>query len=176
MFEVVLDSACNQLFWKERNPRDFVVCNRPMAPRLLDGTGHRILVVDDDVAIRVLLQAVLKRLNFTVDLAEDGAAGLEKIRNGQKFSLILLDLMMPKVNGYEFLTQLDGQTSRARPHVVVFTAAGQRGVDKLPPNSVCNAILKPFDLEVFLALVEQCINQRHGQATGNGGGASAPPA
>lgn len=125
-------------------------------PRTLDGTGHRILVIDDDVAIRVLLQAVLKRLKFSVDLAEDGEVGLQKVAR-EKYDLVLLDLMMPRVNGYEFLTQLDQRNHQPRPHILVFTAAGQRGVDKLPPNSVCSTILKPFDLEVFLSLIEGCL-------------------
>jgi DNA-binding response OmpR family regulator len=125
-----------------------------------DGTGQRILVIDDDVAIRVLLQAVLKRINFEVDLAEDGEVALEKLRV-RPYDLILLDLMMPRVNGYEFLDRLEQRDSVRRPHIIVFTAAGQRGIDKLPPNSVCDAILKPFDLESFLALIAKCMNGDH---------------
>jgi DNA-binding response OmpR family regulator len=131
-----------------------------MVARTPDGTGQRILVIDDDIAIRVLLQAVLKRMNFKVDLAEDGAAGLEKLKH-TNYDLILLDLMMPRVNGYEFIDRLDGETYDPRPHIIVFTAAGQREVDKLPPNSVCNAILKPFDLEIFVSLIEQCLAGHH---------------
>jgi CheY-like chemotaxis protein len=132
-----------------------------------DGTGQRILVIDDDVAIRVLLQAVLKRINFEVDLAEDGEVALQKL-NGQPYDLILLDLMMPRVNGYEFLERLDhrdGQRDGARrPHIIVFTAAGQRGIDKLPADSVCDAILKPFDLESFLSLITKCMNGGHSKS------------
>src|SRR5437773_11735101 len=89
----------------------------------LDGTGKKILVMDDDLAIRVLLQAVLRRMKFDVELAEDGAAGLERMgRQGDgkagdgkagdgdgdgKFDLVLLDLMMPRLNGYEFIEQID---------------------------------------------------------------------
>jgi DNA-binding response OmpR family regulator len=131
-----------------------------MVARTPDGTGQRILVIDDDIAIRVLLQAVLKRMNFDVDLAEDGAAGLEKVKH-TSYDLILLDLMMPRVNGYEFLDRLDRENYDPRPHIIVFTAAGQRGVDKLPPNSVCNTILKPFDLEIFVSLIERCLAGHH---------------
>src|SRR5882724_10814704 len=67
----------------------------------LDGSGRKILVIDDDLAIRVLLQAVLKRMRFDVELAEDGAVGLEKVKQNGSFDLILLDLMMQRVNGYE---------------------------------------------------------------------------
>jgi CheY-like chemotaxis protein len=128
----------------------------------IDGTGRKILVVDDDLAIRVLLQAVLKRMRFDVELAEDGSVGLEKLKRNGKVDLILLDLMMPKVNGYEFIDKVgteypDGE----RPHIVVFTAAGKRGVDKIPPNAICNSILKPFDLEKFIEMITDCLTETH---------------
>ena len=128
----------------------------------LDGSGRRILVVDDDLAIRVLLQAVLKRMNFDVTLSEDGAAGLEQLRNDPPFDLILLDLMMPRVNGYEFIERVaEGRDRVSRPHIIVFTAAGKRGVDKIPEDSVCNAILKPFDLEKFIEMIGECLKGAH---------------
>lgn len=127
----------------------------------LDGTGRRILVIDDDLAIRVLLQAVLKRMKFDVELAEDGAAGLEKMRQNGGFDLILLDLMMPKLNGYELIDKLGHEFPGARPHIIVFTAAGKRGVEKIPKNTVCNSILKPFDLEKFIDMIGDCLNQTH---------------
>lgn len=126
----------------------------------LDGAGRKILVIDDDLAIRVLLQAVLKRMKFDVDLAEDGAAGLEKVQRNGNFDLILLDLMMPRLNGYEFIEKI-GQSPGPRPHMVVFTAAGKRGVDKIPRDAVCNSILKPFDLDKFIEIIADCLNKQH---------------
>jgi len=128
----------------------------------IDGSGRKILVIDDDLAIRVLLQAVLKRMKFEVELAEDGAVGLDKLRQDGQFDLILLDLMMPRINGYEFIERVnkefpDGQ----RPHIIVFTAAGKRGVEKIPADSVCNSILKPFDLEKFIEMITDCLTQTH---------------
>jgi Response regulator containing CheY-like receiver, AAA-type ATPase, and DNA-binding domains len=127
----------------------------------IDGTGRKILVIDDDLAIRVLLQAVLRRMNFEVELAEDGAAGLEKVQQNGTFDLILLDLMMPRLNGYEFIAEMGKQFGDRRPHMIVFTAAGKRGVDKIPANAVCNSILKPFDLEKFIDMVGDCLNKTH---------------
>ena len=130
----------------------------------IDGTGRKILVIDDDLAIRVLLQAVLKRMKFEVELAEDGAAGLEKVQQSGKnraFDLILLDLMMPRVNGYEFIERVGAMDGNGRPHIVVFTAAGKRGVDKIPAAAVCNAILKPFDLDKFIEIIADCLNRQH---------------
>ena len=127
----------------------------------IDGSGRRILVIDDDLAIRVLLQAVLKRLKFDVDLAEDGAVGLEKLKSNGQVDLILLDLMMPKINGYEFIEKIKRDYPDGRPHIVVFTAAGKRGVEKIPANTVCNAILKPFDLEKFIEMITDCLTETH---------------
>ena len=127
----------------------------------IDGTGRRILVIDDDLAIRVLLQAVLKRMKFDVELAEDGAAGLEKVQSNGSFDLILLDLMMPRLNGYEFIDRIAQTFPQGRPHIVVFTAAGKRGVEKIPADAVCNAILKPFDLDKFIEIISDCLNKTH---------------
>ncbi|HET7710797.1 MAG TPA: response regulator [Thermoanaerobaculia bacterium] len=127
----------------------------------LDGTGRRILVIDDDLAIRVLLQAVLRRMKFDVDLAEDGADGLERLQENGSFDLILLDLMMPRLNGYEFIEQVRLRYPGARPHIVVFTAAGKRGVEKIPTAAVCNSILKPFDLDKFIEIIAECLEQTH---------------
>lgn len=132
-----------------------------MSSGKIDGTGRKILVIDDDLAIRVLLQAVLKRMKFDVELAEDGAAGLEKLRQNGRFDLILLDLMMPKINGYEFIDRVIKDYPSIRPHIIVFTAAGKRGVDKIPPNTICNSILKPFDLEKFIEMISDCLEQTH---------------
>jgi CheY-like chemotaxis protein len=139
-----------------------------MAVGKLDGTGRKILVIDDDLAIRVLLQAVLRRMKFDVELAEDGAAGLERLahhgdgkQGDGKFDLILLDLMMPRLNGYEFIEQIDKRFSEDKPHIIVFTAAGKRGVDKIPSDTICNSILKPFDLDRFIDVIAECINGDH---------------
>src|SRR5439155_13340672 len=131
-----------------------------MASRI-DGNGRKILVIDDDLAIRVLLQAVLKRMKFDVELAEDGSVGLEKLRQNGKFDLILLDLMMPKINGYEFIERVTKDFPQYQKHIIVFTAAGKRGVDKIPANAVCNSILKPFDLEKFVEMISDCLDGVH---------------
>lgn len=132
-----------------------------VAGEKIDGSGRRILVIDDDLAIRVLLQAVLKRMKFEVELAEDGGVGLEKLKHDGSYDLILLDLMMPRVNGYEFIEQVSKDYPDQRPHIIVFTAAGKRGVEKIPANAVCNSILKPFDLEKFIDMIGECLRGPH---------------
>lgn len=144
----------------------------------LKGAGRRILVIDDDLAIRVLLQAVLARMSFDVELAADGAAGLERIQSGAHFDLILLDLMMPRLNGYEFISAIDRLHGFRRHHIVVFTASGQQGIDAIPASSVCNAILKPFDLDRFIEIITECLDDSHieGPFTASSSPTPTPPA
>ncbi|HXI12729.1 MAG TPA: response regulator [Thermoanaerobaculia bacterium] len=128
-----------------------------MSHTTITGDHQRtILVIDDDLAIRVLLQAVLTRLKYAVVLAEDGAIALDKVRKTH-FDLILLDLMMPNVDGYQFLEALRQEFPGGYPHVIVFTAAGPRGVEKIPEGAVCDSILKPFDLQKFIEMIGRCM-------------------
>ena len=101
-------------------------------------------------------------MKFDVELAEDGAAGLEKLqRDGGGYDLILLDLMMPRLNGFEFIEKIRESYAGRRPHIVVFTAAGKRGVEKIPADAVCASILKPFDLDRFIEIIGECLNHDH---------------
>jgi CheY-like chemotaxis protein len=84
------------------------------------------------------------------------------VQRGGEFDLILLDLMMPRLNGYEFIEKISEEMpDGGRPHIIVFTAAGKRGVEKIPANAVCNSILKPFDLEKFIEMIRDCIDHQH---------------
>lgn len=64
-----------------------------------------ILVVDDDKNTRRLLKAVLESENYTVSLAEDGNAALE-VMDREVIDLVVLDIMMPSMDGYEFTKTL----------------------------------------------------------------------
>src|SRR5207247_11427061 len=106
----------------------------------LDGTGKKILVIDDDLAIRVLLQAVLRRMKFDVELAEDGAVGLDKVRRNGTFDMVILDLMMPRLNGYEFIEKIaEEMPEGSRPHIIVLSAAVNRGDENITANDCSNS-------------------------------------
>jgi DNA-binding response OmpR family regulator len=90
-----------------------------------------------------LLQAVLKRMNFQVELAED-ARWAEKLRHDPSYDLILLDLMMPRVNGYEFIEEVSLHTRTSGR--ISLSSRPQEAASTDPTNSICNPSL-PFDLE-----------------------------
>lgn len=109
----------------------------------------RVLVVDDDEPIRKLLSIVLKRRGVTSDHAIDGVDGLAKLGRC-RYSLVLLDLMMPRMSGYEMLENLANVAPELRPTVVVLTA-GPR--PQLRPDLVLTLIRKPFDVDVVADVV-----------------------
>jgi CheY-like chemotaxis protein len=80
------------------------------------------LIVEDDPAARASMKKSLESMKWHVEEAENGAVGLEKIA-GEHFGLILLDLMMPVMDGFEFLQRLrQGDSPSAKSPVVVVTA------------------------------------------------------
>jgi DNA-binding response OmpR family regulator len=119
---------------------------------------HRILVVDDDDAIRTLLFTVLRRRAFSVDTARDGAAALDLIGNCS-YSVILLDLMMPRLNGWEVLDDLATRPPAVRPLVLVLTAGIE--LRAFPPGLVAATIHKPFDVDLIVDTVAACITSLH---------------
>ncbi len=69
-----------------------------------------MLVVDDDFMNRTLLAASLEEKGYTVELAEDGQQALEMLRT-KSFDVVLLDLLMPKVNGFQVLEQMKADSN-----------------------------------------------------------------
>jgi len=114
----------------------------------------RILVVDDDDAIRMLVSTVLRRRGFRVDSARHGAEAVDIIARC-RHSLVVLDLMMPLMSGYDVLDFLMTRPLSSRPLVLVLTAGIQsRSFD---PALVVGTIQKPFDIELLIDTVAACL-------------------
>ena len=106
--------------------------------------GARALVVDDDGAIRWMVSTILEREGYEVDSAKDGYEAIELIRSND-YSLILLDLMMPRVDGFSVLNFLSSAKPLDLEHVVVMTALSAESVSRPVPK----IIYKPFDMELL---------------------------
>ncbi|HUP65856.1 MAG TPA: response regulator [Thermoanaerobaculia bacterium] len=121
----------------------------------LSESPRSALVIDDDPSIRNLVATILQREDFEVDLARDGSEALELL-GARKYGLVLLDLMMPRVNGYEVLAHLQENDPDTVNHVVVMTATSDADLAKLDQTGLCGLIRKPFDLEDFRAYITDC--------------------
>jgi DNA-binding response OmpR family regulator len=116
---------------------------------------RRALVVDDDAGIQGLFQTLLKRDGFAVDFAPNGREAFEYLRRGS-YSLILLDLMMPDVNGFELIDRLERESPSMLRRVIVMTGAAQRVVEGLNANRVWGLIRKPFDIHEMMSSANRC--------------------
>ncbi|HEX8616808.1 MAG TPA: response regulator [Thermoanaerobaculia bacterium] len=115
----------------------------------------RILIVDDDDAIRALVVTVLRRRGYHLDVARNGFEALEKL-SSCRYSLVILDLMMPRLSGYGVLERLGEEPAVERPLVLVLTA----GIEPKPfdKSFVIGTMHKPFDIELLVDTVSGCIS------------------
>ncbi len=118
-----------------------------------------ILVVDDDAAIRLLLRTVFKRRNLNVDCANDGEEGLARLARAA-YSVVVLDLMMPKFNGFEFVEQLFKTNPDLCRRVIVLTAVSRSKLTELDDRKIWGVIRKPFDIDELVRCVEDCAAQQ----------------
>lgn len=117
-------------------------------------TAWSVLVVDDDDDIRDVLEMALVEQGYLVSQAPNGRAALEVVAQGMP-SLILLDMKMPVMNGWEFAAEL-GRTYPRRAPIVVISAAedARRRAAEIGAQAW---IGKPFELNELLALVKRTL-------------------
>ena len=120
-----------------------------------------VLVVDDDQALRGLFTTLLGKKGFAVDTASDGQAAFDQIHR-HNYSVILLDLMMPEVNGFELLDRLERDSPALMEKVIVMTGASQRSIQDLDTSRVWGLIRKPFDIDNLVSSTVACAEGKRG--------------
>jgi CheY-like chemotaxis protein len=109
------------------------------------------LVIEDDEAIRDSLKMVLELEGYTVFTAINGQDGLEKLKTMPKPCIIFLDLMMPIMNGWEFIELIEKDILLATIPVVIVSAFA----DKNKTSHAKGIVKKPVDINDLLKFVEQ---------------------
>lgn len=121
----------------------------------------RILVVDDNEMNRDMLSRRLMRLGHDTVIAEDGYKALEAIQN-QPFDLVLLDIMMPNLNGYETLERIKSDnTTRDIPVIMISAVDDLDSVVKCIELGAEDYLFKPFNPVLLKARVGACLEKRH---------------
>jgi DNA-binding response OmpR family regulator len=129
---------------EERDPRD---------KRLGASDKKRVLVIDDDLPLRGMLAAALRQHGFQVLLAGDGAEG-QRALNIHRPHVVLLDLAMPDVNGWDFLQRLQETGHLGLFPIVVLSAHARVEPQALLQMGVAAILPKPFNLEELIDLIE----------------------
>lgn len=122
---------------------------RPVATK-----QYRALVVEDDPAIRRLVEKLLTRLKVEIDVAADGRTAMDKLR-AHHYSVLVLDLMVPELDGFEVIEMI--KKEKMNVPVAVVSAVSQQALTKLDLDVVKLVISKPFDVDEFTkAILELC--------------------
>jgi DNA-binding response OmpR family regulator len=109
-------------------------------------TRHRALIVEDDPAIRKLVEKLLVRRGIDIDTAHDGRQAINKLLSGE-YSVVILDLMVPEVNGFEIIDFV--KKNNIKTPIAVVSAVSHQALTKLDLDVVKLVISKPFDVDEF---------------------------
>ena len=116
--------------------------------------SNRILVVDDEVNIVKLLESRLTANGYTVISAYNGREALDKVKQ-EKTDLIILDLMLPDIDGYEVLRLLRLEEDYKEVPIIMLTGCGQMNdIKKGIEGGAVSYIAKPFKPDVLLGIIK----------------------
>ena len=130
-------------------------------PRTLALAGLSILLVEDSDDTRESLRALLQLLGAEVSVARDGREALDTMKRGTKPDVVLCDLLMPRMDGFEFIRELDCRRSRVHPPVIAVSGlASEASRRRTQQAGFCGHIKKPFDEAAVVAAVDAALSQR----------------
>lgn len=127
--------------------------NSSGAKRLADVDKKRVLVIDDDLPLRGMLAAALRQHGFQVLLAGDGAEG-QRALTVHNPDVVLLDLAMPDVNGWDFLQRLQETGHLGRVPIIVVSAHLHVDPQAILQMGVKAILPKPFNLPELIDVIE----------------------
>ena len=115
----------------------------------------RALIVDDDEPIRQMLTKIVERQNMRVDEARDGAEAIERI-DSDGYCVILLDLMMPRVDGFAVLRHMRDHHRDKLDRTIVASAIPESEIVKRFDTPVYRIHSKPFDIQRLVGDIKEC--------------------
>lgn len=115
-----------------------------------------VLVVEDDPAIRRLVRMVLERSGYSVDLAVDGVEAVLKLGLSD-FDVIILDLMMPNLDGFTFIDTLQANAPQRLAQIIVTSAASPTVIRERMHGKPFDILPKPFDINDLARRVQACV-------------------
>jgi CheY-like chemotaxis protein len=125
----------------------------------------RVLVIDDSVTILKVVSIILAGHGYQVAVARDGAEGFEQLRQHGPFDLVLLDFVMPRMNGYQFCRQLRADPEhRALPVVLMSARTNAIGDRFVEQTGAVDALGKPFDARALVAVVGNVLAKKNEDA------------
>jgi DNA-binding response OmpR family regulator len=115
-----------------------------------------VLIVEDDAAIRRLVRMVLEREGYQVEVAADGVEAVLKL-GLVAYDVIILDLMMPNLDGFTFIETLSKNDPERLRHIIVTSAASPNVIRDRMKGKPFDVLPKPFDIRELAGRVRACV-------------------
>src|SRR6476661_4786652 len=124
----------------------------------MDRTSAKLLLIDDDVRNIFALQAVLKAKKFSSVSVTNALEGIDRLRKDKEIKAVLLDMMMPEMDGYEAMRMIREDAELSDVPVIAVTAQAMPGDRERCLNAGANAyITKPIDVDKLMAVLQEFI-------------------
>jgi len=124
---------------------------------------NKILVVEDNPEVAKLLELILRREGYEVMIAEDGVDALERFQLMSP-DLVLLDIMLPRMDGYEVCNNIRAQFHSTVPVVMLSSLDSPLDMERSREVGASDHIAKPFDKDQLLALIASYLSDDSSQA------------
>ena len=120
--------------------------------------GKKILVVDDEQQLALAVKIRLQSRGYEVVTAHNGQQGLEALER-EKPDLVILDVLMPVMDGYSCLREINARVGRGKLPIIVLTAR-DRMKDLFELEGIEDYVIKPFDHEDLLVRIDRALKRR----------------
>lgn len=128
---------------------------------MAENIDYTILVVDDSTTNVVLLEAILDEKGYKIETALNAKEAYTLIEKRTP-DLILLDLLMPKISGFDFLQEIrKNEITRSTPVIVVSALTDEDNIDKIMSMGAIDFVKKPIDLQYLVDKVESVLEDAH---------------
>lgn len=128
---------------------------------MAENKDYTILVVDDSTTNVVLLEAILDEKGYKIETALNAKEAYTLIEKNTP-DLILLDLLMPKISGFDFLQEIrKNEITKTTPVIVVSALTDEENIDKIMAMGAIDFVKKPIDLQYLVDKVEAVLEDAH---------------
>jgi len=140
-------------------------------PHDFDALGNRkVLVVEDNEVNQELVKRILEQQGFQVEIANDGIEAIERLKEDQDYGLVLMDIQMPNLDGYEATKKIRKNPALALIPIIALTADAMKGTrEKVEQAGMNDYITKPIDTEKLFFAIHKWIKQGEGNGSGENG-------
>ena len=118
-----------------------------------------LLIVEDNEVARVGLGTVLEKAGYRVDSADNGQTALDYLGQHPAPQLILLDMLLPVLDGWLFLEQLGRLNLQPKPPIIITTGSNIIGQEWAAAHGCAGLVRKPIDTEELLAQIRRCLGE-----------------